>query len=156
MAKTIAGITALSIMGSADIAAAIQSQLAEAGFEGTTVTAVAEPTETTAQAADGERGRILALAELCPETSMSASLRAAIDTGQSAGDFAIGLAKASRDRGATVDQLRAGSVQPGELPVTGASATADPSKPKTGADKAAGILAFARTAGHAALSHLKG
>lgn len=157
MKQTIGGMTALSIIGSADVAAAIQTQLAEAGFDGTTVSAVAAPTaDADAKAAEGERGRILALADLCSETTMSASLRAAIEGGQSAGDFAIGMAKAARERGASVDQLRAGAVQPGELPQTGTTATADPSKPKTGADKAAGILAFAKTAGHAALAHLKG
>lgn len=155
MAK-IAGIASLSIVGTAAIATSVAAALAEAGFEETTVIGVDAPDAAASDtAAAAERSRILSLADLCPETSMSSSLRTAIESDASAGDFAIGLAQSAKERGASVDQLRAGAVQTDQLPSTSARSVGDPSKPKTGSEQAAGILAFAKNAGHQALTHLK-
>lgn len=150
--QVLAGITSLKIVGTAANATALAAVLAAAGHADIAVTEIDEPAAGGASAAD-ERTRILALTDLCPETTMSASLRTGIEKGTTAGDFAIGLAQAARTRGASVDQLRAGAVQPEELPAGKVTGTA-PGKPKTGAEKATGILALAKSAGHRALSHL--
>lgn len=150
--QVLAGITSMKIVGSAASATALAAVLAAGGHGDIAITAVDEPVAGGVSAAD-ERVRILALTDLCPETTMSASLRTGIEQGTTAGDFAIGLAQAARTRGASVDQLRAGAVQPGELPA-GKATTSTPGKAKTGAEKATGILALAKSAGHRALGHL--
>ena len=104
--------------------------------------------------AEAERTRVLALANLCPDTSMSASLRTAIESGQDAGAFAIDLAASAKARGASVTDLKAGAVQPEQIPAPG-KASADQGKTKTGAEQATGILALAASAGHRAVAHLK-
>ena len=104
-------------------------------------------------AATAERTRIVALASLCPDTTISAGVTAAITDGTDAGTFAIGLAQAAKSRGASLDDLKAGAVQPDQVPVAGAGAVAT-DKVKTGAEQATGILAFAAKAGVRAASHL--
>lgn len=151
-----AGISALTIVGSAAHASALASALAAGGLGDIAVNAVEQPeANAAAGSADAERTRILALTDLCPETTMSASLRTAIEGNTSAGDFAIGLAQAAKSRGASVADLKAGAVQPDQVPAT-ANPSASTGKPKTGAQQATGILALAQRAGHAAVGHLKG
>lgn len=78
-------------------------------------------TEAAAAATTAERARITALAELDGESSISASLQGAIESGQSAGDFAIALAKASKDQqAAALTNAKADAVQGGQLPEAGA------------------------------------
>lgn len=81
-----------------------------------------EFTQTTQDAAvqsavTAERERFAALAELDAESSLSDSLTAAISAGTSAGDFAIALARASRQReaGALAD-ARSDAARADELP----------------------------------------
>jgi hypothetical protein len=104
-------------------------------------------------AVTAERGRILALADLCPSSILATPLRTAIESGQDAGAFAIGLATASKKRGASIEDLRDGAVQEGQLPVTGKGAPKG--KVPTGAEQATGILALAASVGVAAARHLK-
>ena len=113
------------------------------------------PADATAAAVAAERARILALADLCPSSVVASSLRAAIDSGQDAGAFAIGIATASKARGASVADLRAGAVQADQLPEPGKGASKAGDKAKTGAEQATGILALAASVGHAAARHLK-
>ena len=101
-----------------------------------------------------ERTRILALADLCPSSVIATPLRTAIDSGQNAGAFAIGIATAAKARGASMADLRAGAVQEEQLPTPGKDASADKGKPKTGAEQAKGILALAASAGVKAANHL--
>lgn len=154
VSELLAGITAITIVGSADNATAIQAALVAAGAEGAVVTAVDAAPTGTGGSADAERGRIVALAGLCPESTISASLSTAIDSGQSAGDFAIGLAQAARARGASVEQLRAGAVQPDQLPVGTAPGAKGGLKPPTGQARGAAIVARAAQLGHKAVAHL--
>lgn len=103
-----------------------------------------------------ERTRILALADLCPSSVLATPLRTAIESGQDAGAFAIGIATASKARGASMADLRRGAVQEDELPEPGkADAAKGKGKAKTGAEQATGILALAAQAGVAAARHLK-
>lgn len=151
--SALAGINAITILGSADQATALQLALAAEGFGDIVVSAVATaPSGETS--AEGERGRILALADLCPETTMSASLTSAIDSGQAAGDFAIGLAQAAKGRGATVDGLRAGAVQPDQVPTGTKTGAKGGAKAPTGQARGAAIVAKAAGLGHSALAHL--
>ncbi|WP_294354059.1 S49 family peptidase [uncultured Sphingomonas sp.] len=152
----LAGITALTIVGSADHATALAAALTAAGATDLTVTAVDAAPEAAANTdAAAERTRVLALADLCPETTMSASLRTAIEDGSTAGDFAIGLATNARARGASMADLRAGAVSAEQLPEPGKGAGAtDHGKAKTGAEQASGILALAASAGVRAAKHL--
>ena len=101
-----------------------------------------------------ERGRILALADLCPSSVLASPLRTAIEGGQDAGAFAIGIATASKKRGASMADLRAGAVQEDQLPEPGKKAGADKTKVKTGAEQASGILALAASVGVKAAKHL--
>ncbi len=151
--SALAGITAMTIVGSAALASSLQAMLAEEGAA-IAVTAIAEAPTAEAMSAEAERGRILALVDLCPETTMSASLRTAIDGGQDAGAFAIGLATAAKSRGASMSDLKAGAVQDEQLPAPGKGSTADTSKAKTGAEQASGILALAASVGVKAAKHL--
>lgn len=151
----LAGISAITIVGSAANATSIAAALAAAGHDAITVDAVA-PTDqgSVTASADAERTRILALVDLCPETTMSASLRTAVEQGTDAGAFAIGLAQTAKSRGANVDQLRAGSVSADQLP-EGGSPDAGKGKAKSGAEQASGILALAASAGIKAAAHLR-
>ena len=75
--------------------------------------------------ATAERSRLTALAELDGATSLSADFTAAIEAGSSAGDFAIGLAKAAKAQGTTaLAAARADAIGAGELPTGGAAAAA--------------------------------
>jgi hypothetical protein len=112
----------------------------------------ADSSDPVAAAVAAERTRILALADLCPSSVIATPLRTAIDSGQDAGAFAIGIATAAKQRGASMTDLRRGAVQADQLPQGGAPA--DP-KGKTDADKAKGMLALAANAGVAAAAHLK-
>lgn len=151
--SALAGITAITILGSSDQATGLQAALAAEGFGEIVVDAVATaPSGETS--AEGERGRIMALADLCPETTMSASLTSAIDSGQAAGDFAIGLAQAAKGRGATVDGLRAGAVQPDQVPTGTKTGAKGGGKAPTGQARGAAIVAKAAGLGHSALAHL--
>lgn len=89
------------------------SALAEARAEGVTAGATAE------------RERISALAELDAGTTLSAALGEAIAAGTSAGDFAVGLARANKARqGAALGDLQADAVASANLPGTDAAAAA--------------------------------
>lgn len=150
----LAGISTITIVGSAQTAVSLAAALVDAGYEGIEVTtATDQPADDTA--ASNEQARILALVDLCPSSSMSASLRTAIEGGTDAGAFAIDLAKSAKARGASVADLKAGAVQPGQLPVTGAKG-AGVEAPKAGtAERGRSIVAKAAAMGHSALSHLK-
>lgn len=155
--RLLAGVTTLSILGSADHATAVASALEAAGVTGVEVVAAEQGASTPNASAgtDVERGRVLALADLCPETTMSASLKTAIESGTEPGAFAIDLARNAKARGASVDQLRSGSVQPDQLPNASAKSGNIEGKATTGTEQATGILALATQAGHRALAHLK-
>lgn len=101
-----------------------------------------------------ERSRILALADLCPSSVLATPLRTAIEGGQDAGAFAIGIATAAKARGASMADLRDGAVQEEQLPAPGKGASADKNKAKTGAEQASGILALAASVGVKAAKHL--
>ena len=89
--------------------AAITAARAEGNAAGMTAGAIAE------------RERILALTELDAGSSMSAGLTEAVNAGMSAGDFAIGLAKANAAKGpAALAALQADAVQGDQLPEAGA------------------------------------
>ena len=128
--------------------AALKLQIAAAETAGTTDA----PADATATAVAAERTRILALADLCPSSVVASPLRTAIESGQDAGAFAIGIATASKARGASMADLRAGAVQEDQLPEPGKSGAAAPGKVKTGAEQATGILAFAASVGHRAVN----
>ncbi|WP_221364322.1 S49 family peptidase [Sphingomonas jinjuensis] len=155
--QVLAGITSMTIVGTSANATALATALAAGGFGDIAVTAVdaAAGAGANTEATTAERTRVLALTDLCPETIMSASLRAAIEGGQDAGAFAIGLATAAKTRGATMGDLRAGAVQPDQLPETGKDAKAGTGKTVTGAEQATGILALAASLGHRSVAHLK-
>lgn len=151
----LAGLTTLSIVGSAEHATALAAALAAGGFDAIAVNAVEAPAADASGAdAAAERTRVLALVDLCPETTMSASLRTAIEGGQDAGAFAIGLATSAKARGASMSDLKAGSVPAEQLPAPGKGASADAGKTKTGAEQASGILALAASVGVKAAKHL--
>ena len=161
-AQGLSGITALTVVGSAAQATAVSAALAAIGCK-IAVSAVAAAggedvatarTQASEAATAAERTRVTALASLCPETTMSAGLSAAIEGGTSAGDFAIGLAQAAKTRGASIEDLRAGSVDASQLPLTAKTETPG-GKPPTGQARADGILAKAAAVGHRAVSHLK-
>lgn len=157
-AAVLAGITSLMIVGSADQASQLKAALAAADFGDVVVDALAEAPSASAgadTAAADERTRILALVDLCPETTMSASVSGAIEAGTDAGAYAIALAQAAKGRGASLDQLRAGAVQSDQVPAP-SKAAADTGKPLTGAARAAAIVAKAVGLGNASLAHLKG
>lgn len=126
-----------------------------AAEQGGTADESADPNDPVAAAVAGERTRILSLADLCSSSVLATPLRTAIENGQDAGAFAIDIAKASKARGATIDQLRAGAVQPEQLPAGGKPGTSSASKPLTGRARGAAIAAKAASLGHSALSHLK-
>jgi signal peptide peptidase SppA len=151
--SALAGVTAMTIVGSAALAASLQAMLAEEGTA-IAVTAIAEAPAAEATSAEAERTRIMGLVDLCPETTISASLKTAIDGGQSAGDFAIGLAQSAKGRGATVDGLRAGAVQTDQLPTGTTSNAATGVKAPTGQARGAAIVAKAAAMGHRAVAHL--
>ncbi len=151
--SALAGVTAMTIVGSAALAASLQAMLADEGTA-IAVTAIAEATAVDATSAEAERTRIMGLVDLCPETTISASLKTAIDGGQSAGDFAIGLAQSAKGRGATVDGLRAGAVQTDQLPTGTTSNAATGVKAPTGQARGAAIVAKAAAMGHRAVAHL--
>lgn len=113
-----------------------------------------DATSAIGVAVAAERTRILALADLCPSSVIATPLRSAIDSGQDAGAFAIGIATAAKARGASMADLRAGAVQEEQLPTPGKDASADKGKTKTGAEQAKGILALAASAGVKAANHL--
>lgn len=152
-ADVLAGLTALTILGSAAQAASLQAALVELGAEGAVVTAVASADDVTTAAtaaATAERTRVLALTDLCPETDMSASLRGAIESGDDAGTFAIALATASKQRGASMEDLRSGAVQENQLPKpSGKQAVkgSDGDKPKSLVERMTAL-------GHKGLTHL--
>lgn len=161
-AQGLSGITALTVVGSAAQATAVSAALTALGCN-IAVSAVAAAggedvatarTEASEAATAAERTRVTALASLCPETTMSAGLSAAIEGGTSAGDFAIGLAQAAKTRGASIEDLRAGSVDPSQLPLAAKTETPG-GKPSTGQARADGILAKAAAVGHRAVAHLK-
>lgn len=151
--SALAGVTAMTIVGSAALAASLQAMLADEGTA-IAVTAIAEAPAADATSAEAERTRIMGLVDLCPETTISASLKTAIDGGQSAGDFAIGLAQSAKGRGATVDGLRAGAVQQDQLPTGTTSNAATGVKAPTGQARGAAIVAKAAAMGHRAVAHL--
>lgn len=165
-AQGLAGISALTVVGTEQQATAIGAALTAIGCS-IAVTAVATAPEATgdvaaarAQANEAataaERTRVLGLAALCPETNMSAGFKAAVESGGTIGDFAIGLAQAAKTRGASMSDLRDSAVSADQLPEQRAStATTDPSKVKTAAEQSKGILSLAAAAGHAGLAHLK-
>lgn len=128
----------------------LKDKITAAEAEGTVEDDKADP---VAAAVTAERGRILALADLCPSSILATPLRNAIESGQDAGAFAIGLATASKKRGASIEDLRDGAVQEEQLPTAGKGAPKG--KAKTGAEQAAGILGFAASVGVAAARHLK-
>lgn len=130
--------------------AGLKTQITAAEAESTVEDDKADP---VAAAVTAERGRLLALADLCPSSILATPLRTAIESGQDAGAFAIGLATASKKRGASIEDLRDGAVQEEQLPVTGKGAPKG--KVKTGAEQASGILAFAASLGVASARHLK-
>lgn len=150
----LAGISALTIVGSTAHAAEIQTALVAAGAEDGLVVTAVEAAPVADASAEDERGRIMALVGLCPETTVSASLTTAIESGQAAGDFAIGLAQAAKGRGASMEQLRAGSVQPDQLPAGGKSDAKNGVKAPTGQARGAAIVARAAALGHKAVAHL--
>ncbi|AKM09871.1 hypothetical protein AB433_07545 [Croceicoccus naphthovorans] len=89
--------------------------------------------------ATAERARITELAEMDAGSTISASLGEAIEAGTSAGDFAIGLAKAAKAKqGAALTDVKAEAVPAAALPEGGATAAAPGVKPKAnrGADYA--------------------
>jgi hypothetical protein len=104
-----------------------------------------------ATAAANERTRILALVDLCPSSSVSDPLRAAIDDGQEAGAFAIGLAQAAKTRGASMEDLRDGTVQDDQLPANGKQGVKG-----SGGQKKPGLADRLATLGHRGMAHLKG
>lgn len=75
---------------------------------------------------DGERSRFTALAELDGGSKISAELSGAIDAGTSAGDFAIGLAKAAKAQGSqALADAQADAIGADALPAGGAAIVAD-------------------------------
>lgn len=101
-------------------------------------------------AAAGERARVLALIDLCPESTISASLQTAIQGGIDAGAYAIELTQAAKARGASVTDLKAGAVQEEQLPVGTNKAAISGSA----ADKKPGLLQRVAAMGHRGLAHL--
>lgn len=151
--RLLAGVTSLHILGSAELAGQVSAALEAAGVEGVAVAPAEEPTAQLKGAGDAERDRITALVELCPESSLSASLTTAIGAGTQPGAFAIDLARSAKARGASLDDLKAGAVQPGQLPLAGKTATGD-KQPLTGEARGKSILDRAAALGHSAVAHL--
>lgn len=143
--SALAGLTTLAIVGTAAQASAIAAALAAADLGGIAVEAAA-PLAPSGATADAERTRVLALVDLCAESTVSAPLRAAIEGGQDAGAFAIELQTAAKARGASVADLKAGAVQPDQLPAPGKGTVAG-----SGADKPKSLLERVQALGHRAL-----
>lgn len=109
--------TSMSIEATAP--AADQPEFTKAQLDAAVASAA---TSASAAAVTGERERIAALAELDAASSVSPALASAIADGTSAGDFAIGLARASKAAaGAALTGLQADAVKPGDLPVADAA-----------------------------------
>jgi signal peptide peptidase SppA len=80
-------------------------------------------TEGLQAGAQAERERLTALAELDAATTISPALAAAIAEGTSAGDFAIGLARAAKTAGVSaLANAQADALAVGDLPESGAAA----------------------------------
>lgn len=153
--QPLAGVTSLAILGSAELAQAVGAALEAGGVTGITVGAATAPAASDGKATvDAERSRISALADLSPDSTFSASLQTAIANGTEPGAFAIDLAKAAKNRGASVDDLKAGAVQPDQVPQSGANANGE-KKPLTGAARGKSMIERAAAMGHAAVAHLK-
>ena len=107
-------------------AAEQQPEFTQAQLDAAAVTAKAEGhAEGLTAGATAERARFTALAELDATSTISAALSGAIETGASAGDFAIGLAKAAKTQGANaLADAQADAIGAGELPAGGAAAAA--------------------------------
>ncbi len=73
---------------------------------------------------EGERSRISALAELDASSTVSPALTAAIASGETAGDFAIGLAKAAKAQGANALAAAAAEAVPAAAIPAGSGALA--------------------------------
>lgn len=115
-----------SMSTAADAPAAGQPEFTQAQLDAAVTTAKAEGhAEGLKAGAAGERERFTALAELDATSTVSAVLTEAITTGASAGDFAIGLAKAAKAQGVTALAAAAHeAVQASALPGGGAAAVA--------------------------------
>lgn len=131
----------------------LKTKIAAAEAAATSTGACADQDAPHAAAVAAERARIMGLVDLCPSSVMATPLRTAIEKGVEPGAFAIDLAKANKARGASVTDLKAGAVQPAQLPQTG-NTGAEGGKAKTGAEQASGILALAASAGVRAAAHL--
>lgn len=138
--------------------AADEAELAELKGKITAAEAAATPPAPDAAPAPhaaavaAERARIMGLVDLCPSSIVSTPLRAAIDGGVEPGAFAIDLARASKARGASVDDLKAGAVQPDQLPQGRAP---QGKAPKAGTrERGQSIVARAAALGHSAVAHL--
>lgn len=84
-------------------------------------------TEGLNAGATAERARFTALAELDATSTISPALSGAIETGASAGDFAIGLAKAAKTQGANaLADAQADATAAASLPAGGAAAASKP------------------------------
>ena len=107
-------------------AAEQQPEFTKAQLDAAVATAKAEGhAEGLKAGTDAERGRFTALAELDGTSTVSAALTDAISTGASAGDFAIGLAKAAKTQGANALAAAAGEAVPAaDLPDGGAAVAA--------------------------------
>ena len=111
-----------------------------------------KPADPHAAAVAAERERIMGLADLCPSSVLATPLRTAISGGITPGAFAIDLAKASKARGASVEDLKAGAVKPDQLPH---SKKDDGKGPKAGTrERGQSIVARAAAMGHSAVAHL--
>lgn len=103
-------------------AASNQPDITQAALDTAVATARSEGATT-------ERERLTALAELDAGTTLSAAFGEALGAGTSAGDFAIGLARAAKAQtGAALAAAKAEAVAVGKLPKTAAHA-ADPAAP---------------------------
>ena len=104
-------------------------EITQADLDAAVAAARTEATATaTTAATTAERERVTALAELDSGTTLSAAFTEAVSAGTSAGDFAIGLARAAEGKtGAALDAAKAEAVPAGKLPATGAHA--DPARP---------------------------
>ena len=82
-------------------------------------------TEGLKAGVESERSRSTALAELDGASTVSPELSGAIAAGTSAGDFAIGLAKAAKAQGTTaLANAKTDAVNAADLPAGGAAAVA--------------------------------
>lgn len=123
--------------------AAEQPEFTQAALDAAVATATASATATATTAAQtAERERISQLVELDAASTVSPALASAISEGTSAGDFAIGLAKAAKAAGpAALKGARDDAAPASTLPAgTGAAALAakvDGAEPNRGAAYAA-------------------